>query len=391
MKVAVVAGAIHRAKSGVYGSEAQAAVLARGFERAGHEVTFVAAAGSDRVGRFLPVPCMYGAIWPNEEVNQYEWYKDELVTQDLILDWSGTHRVAENMRFWERERFRGVLIWSHQGNVFTSPRPPAITDYHGVCVSQAQKNHALGHWIFNVTPPPADRIHVIPYGIETQVFVPPPAGSRREYFLYLSRPHPHKGIFEFLEIARAVPDEKFVMAFDMAAPDHKQYGLEAIEKAKELPNVTYVPLKGSQAKKVEMYQGAKALIQPLAKDYTEGFGLVFAEAMSCGTPCITANHGGQVDVVGDVGYLCDAGAHDQYVEAVREFTQGAAWRDQWPKEMLPAVERIQDQASSDVVRKRIVRHFSVERWVAAYLKLYAKVRRELDTPPWAPFPEWMYA
>ena len=364
MKVTVVAGAIHRAKSGVYGSEAQAAVLARGFEAAGHEVTFLAAAGSDVVGRFLPVPCMYGAIYPNEETKQYEWYKHFLREQDLILDWSGTHRVTENMYFWERARYKGVLIWCHQGNVFTSPRPPAIYAYHGCAVSQDQKDHALKHWLQNTSPLDPTRVHVVTYGIDTGTFHPPPEGTPREYFLYLSRPHPHKGIYEFLALAKQFPNERFVMAFDMAAPDHVEHGQAAIKEAKEnIPNLTYVPLKGSQDLKVKLYGGAKALVTPLAPDYMEGFGLVFAEAMACGTPCITATHGGQTDFVGSpLGWLCKV--HVEYAKAIEEVA------GMHPK-MLENLGLL--------CRDRIVRRYGVERQVAAYLKLYAKVRRELDS------------
>src|SRR5208282_2376572 len=149
MKVTVVAGAFHRANQGVYGSESQAAVLAKGFLKAGHDVTFIAAAGSDPVGKFRTVPCMYAQLYPNEEKFGYEWYKDELVGQDLIIDWSGTHRVTENMYFWERARFKGVLVWSHQGNVFSSPRGPPLYTYHGTVVSQAQKDHALANPFFS--------------------------------------------------------------------------------------------------------------------------------------------------------------------------------------------------------------------------------------------------
>ena len=373
MKVCVVAGAIHRAKPGLYGSESSVVALAKGFERAGHDVTFIAAAGSEKVGRFLPVPCMYGNIWPNEETKEYDWYKDELVQQDFVIDWSGTHRVTENMYTWERSRFQGVLVWSHQGNVATSPRPPAINAFHGTVVSAAQKRHVLANPQSNLGLPPSDRIHVIPYGIDTDVYHPAENGQR-EYFLYLSRPHPHKGIFEFLQLARDFPKERFVMAFDMAAPDHVQHGQEAIRQAKaDHPNVEYVPLKASLEKKVELYQHAKALVTPLANDYVEGFGLVFAEAMACGTLPITARHGGQVDVIGKLVGLC--ATHEEYVAAIKEVVE---------HEWIPSL-------GAPLLRERIVRKFSIERWVKGYLKLYAKIRRELDTPPSGLIPEWMYA
>jgi glycosyltransferase involved in cell wall biosynthesis len=370
VKVAIVAGAFHRARAGLYGSESAVVPLARGFLRAGHDVTFIAAAGSEPVGRFLPVPCMYGSLDVNEEKLEYEWYKEQLREQDFIIDWSGTHRVAENVYFWERGNFHGVLVWSHQGNVISSPRPPVVYAFHGTMVSQAQREHALGHWIFGAAPMDPARLHVLPYGIDTETYRPPVGPSRRGYFLYLSRPHPHKGVDKFLELAKAFPGEKFVMAFDMAAADHVVFGTEAIARAKDIPNLTYVPLKGSVETKVELYQHAKALVQPLHPDYVEGFGLVFAEAMACGTPCITAAHGGQVEVMGPFGALCKS--WEDYCNAVQQVADG-----------IPFI------GGGRLLRERIVRKFSVDRWVAAYLKLYAKARREQDDSG-IRFPEWMY-
>jgi glycosyltransferase involved in cell wall biosynthesis len=373
MKVCVVAGAIHRARVGAYGSESQSAVLARGFERAGHEVTFIAAAGSDKVGHTYSVPCMYGQMWPNEETKEYEWYRDVLREQDFILDWSGTHRVTENLWFWDSD-WKGVLVWNHQGNEFTSPRPPAISAYHGVVVSQAQKEHAIqNQWFEARCFEDPSRIHVIPYGIDTETYHPPADGARA-YFLYLSRPHPHKGLFDFLMLAQENPDENFIMAFDMAAPDHVRYGNLAIKEAKEIPNVTYVPLKGNNATKVDLYQHAKALVAPLAPEYTEGFGLVFAEAMACGTPCITAKHGGQVDVVGDLGWLCET--EEDYLTAILGVGEGVepgGFSQDWHGR----------------IRARIVQKFSVDRQVKAYMKLYEKVRREQDQNP-NPSTDWLW-
>jgi glycosyltransferase involved in cell wall biosynthesis len=374
MKVTVIAGAIHKALQGVYGSESQSATLAHGFERAGHDVTFIAAAGSEPVGKFRSIPCMYGTLTPNEEVYAYEWYRDELLEQDLIIDWSATHRVTESIYFWDRENFHGVLIWSHQGNVLNSPRPPALHQYHGTVVSQAQKDHGLANWDRPMGWMDPKRLHVVPYGIDTTLYRVPWGVYRKEYFLYLSRPHPHKGIFEFLELAKERPKYPFLMAFDMAAADHRKYGEEAIAKAKDLPNVTYVPLNGSLDLKVKLYQHARALVTPLDKEYVEGFGLVFAEAMACGTPCITATHGGQVDVVGDQGWLCKN--REEYLVALDT--------------MMDPERAVEFRISPAKCRDRIVKKFGVDRWVMAYLKLYAKIRRELDTPPWQPLPEWMY-
>jgi hypothetical protein len=103
----------------------------------------------------------------------------------------------------------------------------------------------------------------------------------------------------------------------------------------------------------------------------EGFGLVFAESMACGTPCITAKHGGQVDVVGSLGALC--ATREEYCDAIRETIK-----------LLPLI------GNGEVLRERIVRKFGIDRWVKAYLKLYVKCRREQDAGDWPMFPEAVF-
>ena len=57
------------------------------------------------------------------------------------------------------------------------------------------------------------------------------------------------------------------------------------------------------AKRRELYEGAKLLVQP---SFEEGFGLTVLEAMTVGVPVVAANRGALPEVVGDAGPLIDA-------------------------------------------------------------------------------------
>jgi glycosyltransferase involved in cell wall biosynthesis len=57
------------------------------------------------------------------------------------------------------------------------------------------------------------------------------------------------------------------------------------------------------AKRRELYEGAKLLVQP---SFEEGFGLPVLEAMTVGVPVVAANRGALPEVLGDAGMLVDA-------------------------------------------------------------------------------------
>lgn len=323
MKVAVVSSAIWPARAGSYGSEAQLGLLARALQKRGHEVSFLAGVGSDRTGvaKFRVVPITYGSGNGilRAEGNQYEWYREELLEQDFIIDSSGTHRVTESIYFWDRFEFKGKIAWVNNGNRWRSPRPPVVSHYHGVSYTEAHKRAGLEGFGGSAMGPKPGNIHVIPYGVDLETFHPSTVNPA--YFLFLSRPHPHKGIYEFVKLAKDHPEEQFVMAWDEAAEDHKVHGQEARRQAGELPNLRYVPLDGDQKLKAELYRGAKALVLPLDPGYVEAFGLCNAEALASGVPVITANHGSPPEIFEPrTAFMVDAAAetaHYKYGQALK--------------------------------------------------------------------------
>lgn len=99
------------------------------------------------------------------------------------------------------------------------------------------------------------------------------------------------------------------------------------------------------------YGRAKALLMPIK--WEEPFGLVMTEAMACGTPVIAYGYGSVPEIVkhGKTGFI------------VRN-----------AREMASAMKKI-DTIDRRACRKHVERHFSLERMVAHYERLYRRFAR----------------
>lgn len=122
--------------------------------------------------------------------------------------------------------------------------------------------------------------------------------ERDSYYLYLNRPHASKGIDRFLKLAEMNPNEKFVMAWATTFWEHQQYEEAAFRYVadKDLRNVQYIALPFSPKHhyvKRALMRGANFVLFPLAEDYWEGFGLLQAESIACGTPIMVSDQPSQ--------------------------------------------------------------------------------------------------
>jgi glycosyltransferase involved in cell wall biosynthesis len=130
-----------------------------------------------------------------------------------------------------------------------------------------------------------------------------PEGPGGDAIVFMARLTEGKGVATVIELAKALPDQPFVLA-----------GQGDIDAFGPLPaNVDYVgPVVG--AKRAELLGQAKAVIAP--SRYIEPFGGVVVEAAFCGTPAITSDFGAFAETVlqGITGWRCQT--LTQYIEAV---------------------------------------------------------------------------
>jgi glycosyltransferase involved in cell wall biosynthesis len=124
--------------------------------------------------------------------------------------------------------------------------------------------------------------------------------TAEDYFAFLGRICPEKGLDRAIEIARktGIP-LKIAAKVDSADRDYFQ---SVIKPLLRQPYLDFIGEIG-QEEKSAFLGGARALLFPI--DWPEPFGLVMIEALACGTPVIAFDHGSVREVIEDgrSGYI----------------------------------------------------------------------------------------
>jgi glycosyltransferase involved in cell wall biosynthesis len=142
---------------------------------------------------------------------------------------------------------------------------------------------------------PTDRVRVVPNGVTR-----PPAGTEPtdlnapdQYFLFVGSINPRKNVSRLLEAYRRyrvrVDDPA---ALVLAGPDRDVFASVDVEPTAGVETVGYV----SDATLGWLFRHAIAFVYP---SLYEGFGLPILEAMSVGTPVITADRGAMAETADD--------------------------------------------------------------------------------------------
>lgn len=144
--------------------------------------------------------------------------------------------------------------------------------------------------------------------VESKVFYPDPKAARKDYYLMVGRLLYYKGF------------DLGIRAFNKMKKNLKIVGSgPEIEKLRRIANpeyIEFIPFVGDKELR-RIYSDAKALVFPQIED----FGLVAAEALSCGAPVIAYNRGGGREIVShrETGFLFEEQSVPALIEAVRGF------------------------------------------------------------------------
>ena len=229
--------------------------------------------------------------------------------------------------------------------------------------NRASKVVALSEALANTarqTAPELD-IDVIPNGIDTDKFSPPERRTSRFSIrlVTVARLLKRKGIQTILEACAKPTLLPVTLQIIGTGPyeDELRGMVQRLGLGDNVEFVGYVPNEGLP----RYYRKSDIFVLP---SETESFGLVFAEAMSCGLPIAASDVGGIPETVrhGIDGLLCPPG-------------DPAGLRENLIRLMSSSEER---KEMSDSQRQRILKHYPWEHIAARYADLYRDV---LDAVP----------
>ena len=183
-----------------------------------------------------------------------------------------------------------------------------------------------------------------------------------------------------------LPQNKFLILFNtISSTNYKRKGLHYLYKAFERLNINYpearkeielVVFGASHSEEIKnlpfkanfigilnddyslalCYSSANVFISPSLED---AFGLVYSEAMACGTPCVAFNYSGPKDIINHKqnGYLAE-------YKSVDDLAQGIYW-------MLEDKSRLIDLGEK--ARKKVLDNYTYDIVGNKYLKLYKEL------------------
>lgn len=173
----------------------------------------------------------------------------------------------------------------------------------------------------------------------------------QDYFAFLGRISPEKGIYFAIQAARQAKIELRIAAkIDLVDQEFYRTKIKPLIDGKQIKYVGEL----THQQKIIFLKNARALINPT--NWQEPFGLVMIEAMACGTPVIGTRRASAPEIVidGKTGFLVNP---DNPVPAI-----------------VKAIAKL-DQIKRLDCRARVEQGFTADHMVENYIKAYKKVIR----------------
>ena len=325
VKIAVLAHIRHAiAEPFGGGMEAHCDMLCRGLRAAGHEVDLYAADGSHDESLIPICEAPYDEVLPwriyrgTSELAAYQRHAFERV---LLKIGAGGYDVVHN-----NSLFPEIIEWCARAGIpcVTSQHVPPFGTMFDAVVATCKEPH-IG---FTVTSHDqrslwADRgcpeLDVVPNGIDTDRWVP--QGEPQDYLTWVGRIVPNKGLAEAIQAARRARVKLRIFG----PVEDASYFAEKVEPSLS-KGIEFHGHRSADRLRSEVAHARGAIVTPL---WDEPFGLVAAEALSCGTPVVGFDRGALSEVVGDCGILVpggDIGALTQAIRLVGRFDRAACRR-----------------------------------------------------------------
>lgn len=345
MKIAQIAPLWERVPPPSYGgAEMIISSLTEGLVAVGHEVTLFATGDSKTSAKLV-------SVYPKA------LYRDKISWDDPGLQLLNASEVY--LRAGDFDIIHGHISSDYYGVLFSKmvkqtpsiftlhnsfPKPEAV--YARDLIEKVKgENYISISNSFRKTMPDLNYIATVYNGIDTDFYSY--SDKSKGYLLWAGRFSPVKGTKEAIQVAKKLK-QKIYLAGKMDPVDHIY-----IDEVKQMIDDQGVINLGEKKREemVGLYHGAEVVLAPLCWD--EPFGLVMAEAMSCGTPVVAFNRGSAAELIieGKTGFLVEPGDIEGMAEAVKK------------------AKRINRRDC----RAHVIKEFSTSRMISNYLDAYQKV------------------
>jgi glycosyltransferase involved in cell wall biosynthesis len=296
MRIAQIAPLFEAVPPKLYGgTERVVYSLTEALVELGHDVTLFAS-GDSQTSAKLDAP------WPRS-LRLDPDIRDWVATFALMIEY-----VAQRAHLFDVLHFH-IDYWPN--SVFTRQPVPFVTTLHGrldlaefAAVYRMFPHVPLVSISDNQRLPVPDLgwVQTVHHGIPKNLLVPPPNGGKGDYFAFLGRISPEKGIERAIQIAGAC-NTKLKVAAKVDKAD-AEYFKASVEPLLAHAHVEFIG-EINDAQKPEFLGNAKATLFPI--DWPEPFGLVMIESMACGTPVIAMRRGSVPEVMDDgvTGFIVD--------------------------------------------------------------------------------------
>ncbi|HEY1754523.1 MAG TPA: glycosyltransferase family 1 protein [Bryobacteraceae bacterium] len=188
-----------------------------------------------------------------------------------------------------------------------------------------------------------DRIHVVPEGVDTQIFRPLKDRARLAqwragifgadvpYIAYVGKPTERRNLtplihaFAALKNQNGIPHKLLIVGADLPGTSPFRQVIDHLDLSKEV----FVKGYATHEEMPLVYNAADLFVYPSSY---EGFGMPVLEAMACGCPLISLNNTAFPEFAGGVALLLENAEVASLKQGIQAVLSDAAWRERMSQE-----------------------------------------------------------